>query len=229
MNWFIDCFYIPCPILLSETPTAVVYQYKYSVEKIIKRKDLYENEVLALKKLSHSYIVKLNQVYRASIVMDYYPRGDMYHYIQKGMPEYVVKHYGKQLIEALIYCHTMGISHRDVKPDNLLLTDDWNLKLCDFGLSSTKHTESIYCGTPDYACPEMFEKIPYNPMLADTWSFGVTLYAMLMASLPWGCWTGSKEAKQFLELCLQKDRPYLYSISDIWLKNADVVSYMSSL
>jgi serine/threonine protein kinase len=146
------------------------------------------------------------------------------------MPEYVVQHYGKQLIEALVHCHMCGISHRDVKPDNLLLTDEWDIKLCDFGLCSTKVIENTYCGTADYAPPEVLSRVPYSPMLADTWSYGVTLYAMLMASLPWEGWYGSEKARGFLETCLQKKRPYLYSLSThSWLKYSEVASYMSKI
>jgi serine/threonine protein kinase len=110
------------------------------------------------------------------------------------------------------------------------LTDDWDIKLCDFGLSTTKHTENIYCGTADYACPEVLAKTPYSPMLADTWSYGVTVYAMLMATLPWDGWRGSEKALVFISLCLQKERPYLCLISDHpWLKYDEVKSYMSKI
>jgi len=215
---------------MSETSTSALYKYRDRIEKVIKSKDLYDSEVLALRKLSHPFIISVEKIHRASIVMKYYRNGDMYDYIKTGMPEYVVRHYGKQLIEALVYCHTIGISHRDVKPDNILLTDDWDIKLCDFGLSTTKHTETIYCGTADYACPEVLAKIPYSPMLADTWSYGATLYAMLMASLPWDGWRSSDKALDFISICLQKERPYLCMISDDpWLKYDEVKSYMSKI
>jgi len=191
---------------------------------------MYQREIEALKRLSHPYIISIERIQSNSIIMKYYRRGDMYYYIRYGLPEYVVRHYAKQLIEALIYCHKMGVSHRDVKPDNLLLTEEWNIKLCDFGLSSTKQVEDTYCGTPDYAPPEILENIPYSPMLADTWCYGVTVYAMLMATLPWNGWNGSTKGKEFIECCLQRARPYLYQISDnSWLKYYEVSSYMSKI
>ena len=216
--------------LLSETPTASLYQYKNKVEKIVYNTELFENELIALKALSHPNIISIEKVYKKSIIMKYYPRGDMYYYIKNGLPEYVVQHYGKQLIDALVYCHKMGVSHRDVKPDNLLLTEEWDIKLCDFGLSSIKSLEDTYCGTPDYAPPEVIARIPYDPMLADTWSYGVTLYAMFMGMLPWNGWRGSKKGKEFIDSCLQKDRSYLYQMEKYsWLKYDNVAPYMSKI
>jgi serine/threonine protein kinase len=219
-----------CPILLNESPNSSIYQYNNTIKKVIHGKEFYDRELSALKKLSHPYIISIERVHRSSIVMKYYPRGDMYYYINKGLPEYVVQHYAKQLIEALVHCHSCGVSHRDVKLDNLLLTDEWNIKLCDFGLSTTKEIEDTYCGTADYAPPEVLAHIPYNPMLADTWSYGVTVYAMLMAMLPWNGWSGSVQGREFIEICLQKKRPYLYKIKGHpWLKYGEVISYMSKI
>lgn len=219
-----------CPILLKESKNSSIYQQKDTVKKVIHCKKMYEKELAALQKLTHPNIVSIDRINRNSFIMKYYPRGDMFFYIQNGLPEYVARHYAKQLIEALIYCHGCGISHRDVKPDNLLLSDDWNIILCDFGLSTMKEIEDTYCGTAEYAPPEVFANIPYNPKLADTWSYGVTVYAMFMGILPWNGWSGSKSGKEFVRTCLHKDRPYLYEMSEHpWLKNAEVASYMSKI
>ena len=216
--------------LLNESKNSSIYRQKDTVKKIVHSKKMYEKELAALQKLSHPNIVSIDRIHRNSFIMKYYPRGDMLYYIQEGFPEYVARHYAKQLIEALIYCHACGISHLDVKPENLLLSDDWNMILCDFGLSSMKEIETTYCGTADYAPPEVLAHIPYNPMLADTWSYGVTVYAMFMGRLPWNGWDGSNSGKEFVRSCLQKERPYLYKISDHpWLKNSDVSAYMSKI
>ena len=219
-----------CPILLNESSNSAIYKYNDTVKKVIYCKKFYDREVDALQKLSHPYIISIERVQRNSIVMKYYSRGDMYYYIKCGLPEYVVRHYAKQLIEALNYCHKMGVAHRDIKPDNLLLTEEWNIKLCDFGLSSTKKIEDTYCGTLHYAPPELLNHIPHCPMLADTWSYGVTVYVMLMAMFPFNGWHGSIKGKEFIDMCLQKVRPYLYDISNhSWLKYAEVTSYMSKI
>lgn len=146
-----------CPILLNNSSNSSIYQQNDKVKKVIHCKEFYERELTALKRLSHPYIISIEKIQRNSFIMKYYPKGDMYFYIKKGMPEYVVRHYAKQLIEALIYCHTCGISHRDIKPENLLLSDEWDIILCDFGLSTTKNYENTYCGTPDYAAPGEYQ------------------------------------------------------------------------
>jgi serine/threonine protein kinase len=67
-----------------------------------------------------------------------------------------------QLVFGLEVCHTKGIIHRDVKPENLLLDANNNLKLSDFGWSNflkpnAKDVRDTFCGTLDYLAPEMLE------------------------------------------------------------------------
>jgi 5'-AMP-activated protein kinase catalytic alpha subunit len=70
----------------------------------------------------------------------------------------------QQLISAISYLGELGIVHRDVKPENLLLDDQLNLKMVDFGLSNTyKEGEklSTACGSPCYAAPELIKGLEY--------------------------------------------------------------------
>jgi len=108
-------------VLLYESPNSSIYKEKNKVKKVVYSKKMYETELFALQKLSHPNIVSIDKIERNSFTMKYYPRGDILLYIKDGLPEYVVRHYGTQLIDILIYCHSCGISHRDVKPDNFLM------------------------------------------------------------------------------------------------------------
>lgn len=84
--------------------------------------------------------------------------------------------------------HRNKIAHRDLKPENILIDYDNQIKIIDFGLSTTftkgKELKS-YCGSPCYAAPEILEgKATYNPILSDLWSLGVILFVMICGHLP---------------------------------------------
>ncbi|KAE8687477.1 CBL-interacting serine/threonine-protein kinase 25 [Hibiscus syriacus] len=90
------------------------------------------------------------------------PWGELFAKVYKGkLKEHVARKYFQQLISAVDFCHSRGVSHRDLKPDNLLLDENEDLKISDFGLSALPeqilndgllHTQ---CGTPAYVAPEV--------------------------------------------------------------------------
>jgi len=95
----------------------------------------------------------------------------------------------RQMLEGLACLHHNGIIHRDIKPFNLLLTENDTLKICDFGLSKLRGEKvsvprNIKVGSPFYAAPEQ-ESDPENvDRTVDLYSTGVTLYRMLAGNLP---------------------------------------------
>lgn len=79
---------------------------------------------------------------------------------RRKLKEDVAKHLFKQIVEGLRYCHSRSILHRDIKLDNILLTSEGDIKICDFGVSKlVKQGETLkeQCGTPAYIAPEVFE------------------------------------------------------------------------
>ena len=93
----------------------------------------------------------------------------------------------QQLMRGLAHCHSMGYAHRDVKPENLLLCGNNQLKITDFGHSMKLEGKKLgeeFCGTPRYRAPEVCSREPYDPRCIDVWSSGVTLYVMVKGSFP---------------------------------------------
>jgi 5'-AMP-activated protein kinase catalytic alpha subunit len=100
-----------------------------------------------------------------------------------------------QLLGALGHCHAAGVAHRDVKPENVLLTPEGDAKLSDFGLGAlaaaggagSSSLLDTVCGTPHYAAPEVLAARAgggYDGAAADIWSLGVCLYVVLAGCLP---------------------------------------------
>lgn len=115
--------------------------------------------------------------------------GELFNHIQNNgrLPEPEAVRLFRQIISGLAYCHSFHICHRDLKPENILLDGEGNAKIADFGMAALQpanqwlHTS---CGSPHYACPEVISHQPYRGDLADVWSAGVVLFAMLCGYLP---------------------------------------------
>ena len=123
------------------------------------------------------------------IVIELSTGGDLLSYVRKRrqLKEDIAKSLFKQIVEALRYCHSKRILHRDIKLDNILLTLEGDLKICDFGVSKIvrpgeKMTEQ--CGTPAYIAPEILLDRGYEGFAVDIWSAGVVLFAMLYGQVP---------------------------------------------
>lgn len=96
-----------------------------------------------------------------------------------------------QLCFGIQHLHTLGIIHRDIKPDNLLLTNSGTLKIIDFGVShilsvwSRDDWCSNYEGTPLFQAPEVISgQVEYRGFKVDIWSCGITLFLMLFGTYP---------------------------------------------
>ena len=93
----------------------------------------------------------------------------------------------KEMALAIQYLHTKKILHCDLKSQNILLTEEWNVKICDFGLAryTEKFTRDNHgkVGTPHWMAPEILRGEQYKEA-ADVYSFGVILWELVTCEIP---------------------------------------------
>eukprot|EP00252_Welwitschia_mirabilis_P017578 TRINITY_DN3892_c0_g1_i12.p1 TRINITY_DN3892_c0_g1~~TRINITY_DN3892_c0_g1_i12.p1 ORF type:complete len:222 (-),score=32.08 TRINITY_DN3892_c0_g1_i12:1312-1977(-) len=179
--------------------------------KIIDKKMIFKNnlmnqvkrEITTMKLVRHPNIVHLYEVLaskrRVYLIMEYVAGGELSDRLDdvEKLSEGEARKYFHQLINAVDYCHSRNVYHRDLKPQNLLLDQNGNLKITDFGLSVLRQTDAILstsCGSPDYAAPEVILGQNYNGAAADVWSCGIILYEMLAGYSPF---VGTSLANQY--------------------------------
>ncbi|KAI4335450.1 hypothetical protein L6164_014094 [Bauhinia variegata] len=152
-----------------------------------------QREIRTMKLLHHPNIVRIHEVIgtktKIYIVMEYVAGGqlsDKLSYNRK-FDECEARKMFQRLIDAVDYCHNKGVYHRDLKPDNLLLDSNGNLKVSDFGLSTLRKPNDLLttaCGSPCYVAPELLWNKGYHGAAADVWSCGVILFELLAGYLP---------------------------------------------
>lgn len=198
----------------------LVYDYK-SCEafalKHIKKNTLTEykrdkalNEAQIMKSIKHPCVVKMYDIVDSRdsvyITLELMKGGDLLTRIQKYkfLPEKSAKLFFYQMCHAIKYLHDRNITHRDLKPDNILLEsseEETLIKISDFGLSKLVQNNSVLrtlCGTPLYVAPEVLltqGRGEYTKKV-DIWSLGVVLFTCLSGTLPFANEYGSPATEQ---------------------------------
>jgi serine/threonine protein kinase len=150
-------------------------------------------------------------------LLDYFPAGDLQTQLERAGP--LSNHQKKTLIAEMIVAveelHALNIIHRDIKPGNLLVSDDGHIVLADFGMSRDFNAEPAHhfrdvlraspfesvmeCGTPYYMSPDVWQGKPYS-FEADLWAIAVCLHELFLDRLPFnmeGCY-GHEDMKSFV-------------------------------
>ena len=148
-------------------------------------------EIETMKAVDNEHIVKLHEVIETPetifFILELADRGDLLDFIneRKYLSERLARGFFSDLVKGIDHCHIRGVVHRDLKCENLLLDSHMRLKISDFGFARKFNGNlKTFCGSFAYAAPEVILGNPYNGPLADIWSMGVILYAMVTGRLP---------------------------------------------
>uniref|UniRef100_T1JSW8 Protein kinase domain-containing protein n=2 Tax=Tetranychus urticae TaxID=32264 RepID=T1JSW8_TETUR len=157
-------------------------------------------ELSILMQVKHANVVQIFDIFRANnkiyIFMELAPNGTIADYLKAhgALPEKKTREWFYQIADALTFLHNnLGIAHRDMKVENILFNSELECKLTDFGFARVcfdlstglLRLSETFCGTEPYYAPEIIEREPYNPFLADVWATGVVLFAMLNNRFPY--------------------------------------------
>ncbi|MHC9539164.1 MAG: serine/threonine protein kinase [Vulcanimicrobiota bacterium] len=104
-----------------------------------------------------------------------------------GLPEGKIREFTVQLLDALDYIHKKGVVYRDLKPQNIMITEGGRIKLIDFGIArfykAGKRKDTVLAGTPGYAPPEQYGR-GQTDIRTDIYSLGATIYFMITGVHP---------------------------------------------
>jgi len=166
--------------------------------------DIIKDEYDLMKELKHKRVVEVVSLVDFStsvfLVLEYggerLASDDLEDKVRYDLEDVI--HWTKQVSEGLEFIHCQNVVHGDLKPSNLLLSQEGDIKICDFGSSVRSNEDGtlkkIPKGTPAYNSPEFceissgttsYDTLQGKPM--DMWAFGATIYRILFGSVPFYC------------------------------------------
>jgi len=193
---------IACVGVHHETGERVALKVLWKLKENQSRVRSVKAELKALGTVKHDNVVRLKGVNwegdyphkdgskteAAIITLELCENGELFDYLMHtgSFSEDVARAYFHQLIEGLDACHTAGVVHRDLKPDNLLMDTNFILKIADFGFAVMPGENEMHTcvGTEKYMAPEVVRRLAYSKA-CDIWSCGVILFVMYAGYPPY--------------------------------------------
>ncbi|NWX61506.1 PASK kinase, partial [Promerops cafer] len=176
-------------------------------------------EIAILQKLQHPSIIKVLDVFENEhffqLVMEKHGSGlDLFTFIdnQPNLDEPLASYIFRQLVSAVGYLHCRNILHRDIKDENIVIAEDFTIKLVDFGSAAYLEPGKLFytfCGTIEYCSPEVLSGKPYHGPELEMWSLGITLYTLVLGENPF-C-----ELEEALAAVLSPPRPVSEALMDL--------------
>jgi len=177
------------------------YQNKNVVLKVIDKLYIINNSLIPQIKLEKNILSSFNEDFliqmdfffmtetKIIFVMPFYQGGDLYQLQikRKTFDETKTAFYLVQIANMLKFLHSKSIIYRDLKPENLLITNEGYLKLCDFGLckiiEERRELTTSFCGSYEYISPEIISGNGHS-FMSDWWSFGILCYELIFGFPP---------------------------------------------
>ena len=183
------------------------FQNKEYAIKILKNnpnsKNYFEREISILNKINNNYITNLitsgiskfefdkNSISdNYYIILDLAKKGELFNYIlypKKGFSESQTRYIFTEILKGVKSIHDNGIIHLDLKIENIMIDEFYNVKISDFGFSidnTNKELINIFQGSEKYKAPEIILKKPFIGFYADVFSLGVILFLILTGNYP---------------------------------------------
>lgn len=170
--------------------------------------DHLEREIHVMDSIHHPNVLALLEHFEDDdyfyLVMEFCDGGSLFDHIRKGVKirEPQAATLFRQIADAVLFCHSQKVAHRDLKPQNILISEFPEIKISDFGLCGHITDEvkmSTFCGSPCYAAPECLSHTPYDGRQADIWSLGVILYEIVTCQHPWNVENTPQMIQQILK------------------------------
>jgi len=182
------------PVALKE----MIPQSSLDVQLLAQLRQQFQQEAQVLATLIHPNLVRVTDYFswdgNEYLAMDFVEGESLAERIHRdgNQPEGQVVAWAGQLLDALAYCHERGVIHRDIKPQNIIITPEGRAVLVDFGLVKLwdprdPRTRTVMrgAGTPEYAPPEQYDMgLGHTDPRSDVYSLGATLYHALTGQVP---------------------------------------------
>jgi len=215
--------------LLSDSSSEVALKVLLDQKDHVSNSEKLRKEALAMVSSRHRYVVRLDDFHSVGALcylsMEFAPESDLRKYVTKNGGKLDIKRaetFLMQSAKALAFIHKSGILHRDIKPDNLLVISDHEIRIADFGVAllpgETSSIEELQrgIGTMNYMPPEVLQSAKID-RTSDLYSLAVTFYEMLSNKHPF------EDAPLARQLEIRQDK----NIPDLRTLRSDIPEYLS--
>ena len=216
--------------------------------KYVESRKRFEQEAKILCQLDHPNICRIIDFYidESALVMQYIYGQDCDKLLQDNYPldDAVILNIARSVTKAIAYAHTREITHRDIKPKNIMVDHNNHVYLIDFGIAKETGTKGVtltgaIVGTPEFAAPErLIPNVKYDSYLSDVYEIGATLHKLATNYSPLedfhrdddeGGASGKEMSRPFrniIKKATQRNPKDRYKTADILLRDLNKVRYV---